>query len=690
MELNLKQIRAELRLFKSYVVNNKTSATDIQELDISSLEKGIAVLNTVPLDVRIEMTELYGIKDEWQNTFHKSFQTVIDTPIEVLVAQQLLHYFSTYGLEILGVFNSDVVYIPSEELSIPDFEGKIKLAVIREISKEELTEKLMALLTSGIALAKTTIDDIMTLSDFIDKDRFDEITNREVKLALYNKYDIVPKQAEEFLKYLIFQLTGSTMLIKSDELITSIKEADEKLIEKYLTAYIRVTGSYDGLATIFRTYKVFILCLKRKDNKKINSIINKIRRASNRCHKPKVPSVLDRLTSIRDMAEDGNTFSWNYKISPERDKPLYNWSKQSFTEKELIAMLDKITVFREIRILNAMRYRVSSKSESVLYKIRNGKTYTEDLPYAIPDTQFEAQKRLIDIVSIHLEDRINQIVKGKTIYIPDNVDYVLPTTEKQFMENYPIGTTITLPRDKNIVVGVHWKNGKERVDLDLHAYTRTGHFGWNAMYTSANDDVVFSGDITDAPAPKGATECYFISSKLKTTSFLLKLKNFTSNSFDVPFELIVAYCDDDEITQNYTINPNNVIAKLNLVLPHDVNAMVRPDQDIALVEVDRGEIKLSLVKYNTSGSISGTNEEVLKRTINYSETYPKAQLHLLEVLKSTDCILTDAPYTDVMEEVKTIDEDGKEEVSYKKKQVPVDFDLSLDSITKDTLIKMLM
>lgn len=683
--MNKEQIQAELRLFKAYAVKTSTKINNVDEV---ALSKGIIIDAQAPADVKAEAIEMYGIKDEWNNTFHKSFQMVLDTPIEVLVAQQIIHYMTTYGFESLGIFSSDTVYIPSEELNIPEFKGNLKLAVINKISETELTEKLMTLLTSGIALSRKTIEDIMVLSDFLDKDKFDDIVNREVKLALYEKYNIVPKNNEEFLKYLVFKLTGSTLMIKNDEMIKSIKNADADLIEKYLRAYVNINGSCDNLARIYRKHKLIFLALKRKDNKKINAIINRIRRRSDKLYKPTEPSILDRLTSIYKTNGTKDVFYWNDKISYDRDSTICELSRRELTLDDLYKMLDKITIFREIRILNALKYRLSANSKSILYKIRNGKTYVEDLPTNINANKYTAQRCLVDLVETHLKARVKEIVDSKTIYVPINTTYMAPTTEKQFLGNFPIGTSITLPRDKNIVVGVHWKNGKDRVDLDLHAYSRSGHFGWNASYYGGND-VVFSGDVTDAPEPKGATECFYISHKAINTSFLLKLKNFTANKYDVPFEFIVASSDDDEIEKNYVINPNNILTKINLTMEYDATTNTRPDQDLALVEVLNDVIKITFVNYSADKTIAGFRNEILEKVISYTENYPLVQTTLNNLLETAECDLCNSSVIETMEEVKTINEDGEEEILYRKKEVPVDFDLSPEAVTKETFIKLL-
>lgn len=98
-------------------------------------------------------------------------------------------------------------------------------------------------------------------------------------------------------------------------------------------------------------------------------------------------------------------------------------------------------------------------------------------------------------------DRISTNVKGKYIYIPNNITYAAPTSEKQFNGNIPAGSYIEVPRIDDLVYGVHWTNlpgdgkyqsrgfygeikpnGEERVDLDLKQMNKNEVFGWDASY----------------------------------------------------------------------------------------------------------------------------------------------------------------------------------------------------------------
>ena len=212
-------MKETLRLFKSYLGERTNGVNQ------DALKYGLLIPASASNEVVKEAISQYG-KDglKWNQTFHKDLEIVKNAPIEDLVIQQLIHYITTYGFEALGCYNSDLVYIPKEKLEVPELDiDNIELINIMPITADELTTKLMVLLTSGIALSKQTIQDIMVLSDYIDKDRFDEIANREIRIALYDKYRIMPKNPENFLRFLIFKTTGDTLKIQSVELINKIK-----------------------------------------------------------------------------------------------------------------------------------------------------------------------------------------------------------------------------------------------------------------------------------------------------------------------------------------------------------------------------------------------------------------------------------------------------------------------------------
>ena len=662
------QIEAELRLFKAY--SQVFDDFPVYE-NTASVDKGILYTATVSEDIKLLAEKMYGIKpEEWNNTFHKSFQTVLDTPIEKLIMQQIVHYFTTYGLESVGAFDSDLVYIPHEKLEIPELEEDIVLTVIKYINENELQEALMTLVTSCIALSKQTVNDVMLLADYIDKTKLDEIKNREIKIAMYDKYNVVPKNNMEFLRFVVYKLTGSTLYIQSNDMIHLIQKADANKKYEYLYNYVRNDDGYKKLAEIYRRNKKIFLAFKVKQpttklDKSINQIINKVSKLASIYHKPIKTNILDNLNSLK-LVKDID----NYRI-------------------EILNELDKVTVFREIRIIDGLRYRLKASIEptdedSIVYRIRNGKIFATNFDRLNTDKSKRVTQMLIDLIERHLEQRVETCFKDKTVYIPDNVNYVAPTSEKQFVGNFPEGSYVEIPRKSRLVVGVHWKNlDNERIDLDLKMMNLTEHYGWNASYLSDRGDIVFSGDVTDAPSPKGATEVFLITNDVIDNSFLIKLNDFTMSKNEVPFEFFVVEFDNGSLNRDFVVDPNKVVFMTHNSFDKVTGNERHASKTLGYVVVNRTSIKIYFKNFeDVKGRISEP-DKVNRNVFNYTDLYSKTQLTLNDLILKCGGKLVSSPNVENLEEVNV---DG--ETLYKKIIRPVDIDLSTDKLTKDSIIKL--
>lgn len=666
------QVKAELRLFKTFTLWDEQDS--FSNKTISSVEKGLLYTRDVTNDIKEIAEELYGVKPEqWNQTFHKSFGTVIDTPIEKLVAQQILHYFTTYGLESLGLYDKDLVYIPKEDLEIPDVEQDIELKVIRNISEEELEKRLMTLLTSGIALSKQTIKDIMTLSDYIDTDKIDDIKNREVKLALYDKYNLVPSDAHEFLRYVTFKTTGQTLFIKSVDMLKLVKKADKEKAYMYFNKYVSTKGGYKKLAEIFLANRQMFLAYKvknaeTKEAKQLNHIINKLDKLRKIYHKPMQKGILDSLGEIKTL-------------------------KEIETKKHQIReALDKATIFREVRILNGLKYRnVASVSmtKSIAYRIRNGKVYATNFE-KLTDRQLRVKEVLYSLIEDHLIKRVTPLIKDKTFYIPENVNYAVPTSEKQFVGEFPEGSYIEIPRENAMVIGVHWYNlDNERVDLDLKMMNLTNSYGWDAQYLSEDGsaDIVFSGDITDAPKPKGACEVFLIKPEYTNKSFLIKLNNFTRNTKTVPFEFFVTKNEKSIVHKSYTVNPNNVVMMTHNKFDNDGitdSSRVVSTLTLGYVNITNTKIQIFFKSFEDIHKRTSSIDEVNKHIFKFTDLSIGTQMKMKDLISKCGGTLLDSPMTEELEEVKT--ENG--EVLYRKVTKKADYDLSVDTLSKDSLIEL--
>ena len=142
----------------------------------------------------------------------------------------------------------------------------------------------------------------------------------------------------------------------------------------------------------------------------------------------------------------------------------------------------------------------------------------------------------------------------------------------------PYGTKIILPEDaKALCIGGHWFNTNKRIDLDFHLNSLNQSFGWNSNFRDDNNNILYSGDMTNAPKPLGAAEVFRISNTkhIKDAYFLSVIGFNTNNNDEVPFDLIITKDIIDLCyfkSKNYefvsaVINPENAISpKINLTL----------------------------------------------------------------------------------------------------------------------------
>lgn len=664
-----------LRLFKGYL-GEKTNNINEKALKYGLLIPDSA--NDEIVDIAIDMYGKDGKK--WNQTFHKDFEIVKNAPIEDLIAQQIIHYITTYGFESLGMYDNDLVYVPREKLEIPELDlENIEFITIKPLTSDELTEKLMTLITSGIALSEQTVEDVKVLSDFINKNRFDEVSNREIKTYLYDKYNIMPKNPDDFLRYMLFKLTGNTLKIQSVDMIYQVRRSDKNKALKMLESYLTDENSYKKLSSIFLRNKQLFLALKVKKEDtaysdikvRMNRIINKLRKMSIIYHKSLPKNILDNVT--------------NRNVTVNLD--------------DLVKELDKITIFREMRILNGIRYRLFGNN-NIVYRIRNGKSYVSTLP----GKTFEYISRLEGLnnfIMSHLISRLSDKVKGKTIYIPENVVYAVPTSEKQFFGDIPEGSYVEVPRNNNVVYGVHWKNickdktyrvlpggfygemstdnGEERVDLDLKQMNKSDVFGWDASYRSSKSDILFSGDITNAELPNGATELFYVGQNAGNVAFLVTLNMFTNNSQDVPFEFVIANATHrSENVSRYALDPNNILYKMDAVIKN-----TERQKTLGLITIS-DTIRFYFNEFSLGSSVATSRrDDITMGAFDYLNSYGKTQLKLNELLKDSGAIIVNEP-TIKTKVIKNVDGNEVSEII----DTPVDLDLSLESITKDAIIDL--
>nr|WP_315029010.1 hypothetical protein [uncultured Chryseobacterium sp.] len=436
--------------------------------------------------------------NDLNKTFHKSWEKIKNTSRIDLFFEQIQHYISTYRSN----FKSEI-YIPKEIVNVPD--TKLIFKVIKAYTVEEMQEKCLSLLKSGMALKEETIDDLLYILhteleyDFTGKEN---IRNKEAIIKIADLYDIYPENPVEFFRYVIYKTTRTTLLIKNEELIENIK------LSKFDPSDLFETFGLEKLAEIFNRFKPLFLAYKNRSSK----TINKISKLSKVYHQPLVSNPLNDATSTLLIESD------------------LHW-------------LEHATPFALFKALSACYQRMYGQ-DTFVYRIRNGKSWVRK------GKNTDVNEMNYDFILRYLQSRFD--LSGKKFYFPENVEFGLPSSEKMFVGNIPTGTRFS---GEKLAVGIYWEDAWGANDLDLSGLNIAGKTGWNASYNQGDGNLMYSGDMTSAP--KGAVEYLYANRGLNIPTLIMN--NVYSGSAECEYKIVVA--KGDAISRDYMMNPNNLFAE---------------------------------------------------------------------------------------------------------------------------------
>ena len=484
--------------------------------------------------------------NDLNKTFHKSWEKIKNSTRWELLMDQIEHYLSTYGSNF-----QDEIYIPNEVLNIPEM--KLTFKVIKAYSVDEMTEKCLSLLKSGIALKEETINDLLYILnkeldyEFTGKEN---IRNKEAIIKIADLYKIYPENPVEFFRYVIFKTTATSLLIKNNTLIESIKES------KFNPSELFENFGLERLAEIFNRFKPLFLAYKSKSPK----TINKISKLSKTYHKPLVSNPLNNATHI---ILDENDLHW----------------------------LDNATPFALFKALSACYLRMYGQ-DTFVYRVRNGKSWVKTgKNSSVNEMNFE-------FILTYLKSRFD--LSGKSFYFPEDVEFGLPTSEKMFVGNIPTGTRFS---GEKLAVGIYWEDAWGAYDLDLSALNIGGKTGWNAAYNQENGNLMYSGDMTSAP--NGAVEYLYANKGLNVPSLIMN--NVYGGNPECGYKIVIG--KGDIMSRDYMMNPNNLFAEVrcNSVQRQTILGMLLPKgekQTFVLLNFGAGH---SHVSGNTEIAVMATN-----------------------------------------------------------------------------------
>jgi hypothetical protein len=186
--------------------------------------------------------------------------------------------------------------------------------------------------------------------------------------------------------------------------------------------------------------------------------------------------------------------------------------------------------------------RQNSVSTAKVYQIRNGKVFTKA---GSPLNGFSTYEKISFLMGIIKE---KYPLSGKKIYIPDDVFYALPTSEKLFVGNVPFGSKFLAD---DISIGVFWRNSGGARDIDVSALSVYGKTGWNSYYNGG--ETLYSGDMTNADPC--AVEYIRTKSEFQS-DHMITANIYSGASEGTTFNIVVGSGSD--VSRESMMDPNNV------------------------------------------------------------------------------------------------------------------------------------
>ena len=425
---------------------------------------------------------------------------------------QLIHYFSTYGMEELFGVQVSKGWLPPVEDTPKEVEDTslLNAKVVELFPSNQMYSTPMRKILSK--KQRMTNPDVEIMEECLKNVSLEEIKDisvpfkENIQLIFNNVMDnkeIEKEKATELL-YNVCQHTGDVLKCsheflkdKNFRIPTSQKRAIVKLIEKY--------PSSDLAGNIMLSHKREAL------NKKVLKSIS----YNDMSRSPKHKEI------VKDF-RDGNIKSWEgkakeyifngdentLKFCSQRPGMLLRWSawlmRLGLDPKEaLIENASKLSMPTLVELLNHFGQDFDKSIELALNSdkrelLEQNKTQANEMIEMLKEVVEEKMKTM---------DAVAQDISGKKVYFDqENIDFnqsVLCGSQSSNGGYLRKGMAVKIPENaKYLRFFVYW-NDKKRVDVDLHAVSLTKeqneiHVGWNSNFR--DNGIVFSGDITHSDA----------------------------------------------------------------------------------------------------------------------------------------------------------------------------------------------
>ena len=692
-----KQLKIQLDmidLFNKVTINNEiNNDLDFQALKLM-VEHGIVLnldfLKSIQTNKQLEfvtkLTEKYGASNvAIQSSFYKLMSSVENASEFELLLNQLIHYSA---LNENGSLKSTDLYEPekveNQELfknANDDYSTIFKH--IEVITHEEAQELIKNMICSSAPLDSEDVSELKFL--LIEFFNIDEIVNlnihnKELMCQLfdyinenlsYQKYQFVPKDPIEFLRYVVYSLTNSTLLIKNKELynslLFSIENDDEKLYD-LLSSYVYY-HDIKNLASIFNRFKPIFMTLKTKNTK---SIINKISRLSKKYHKGMVRDKLANAIDMLDKKELSLDELIKYINEKEPDAyqlvKLYNASSlklyRLYDSLRDSKYYDKSSKKFDVSKLTHDDNIVIDQYVSNLYKVRNGKTFIKSennqLRFNRTDhtlyNYIDIYLKLQDYLEKLLIEKTNKNLKNYVIRLDelnDFVSYKVPTSSKNFIGHVPEFSVVKLDANLNTSLGVTWQEEMD-LDLSLHDINSQEYLAWNNQKRSNDDTILFSGDMVGLGGNNYANESMYIDHTNKDNlSFGMTTYNsYNFESSGCKYKLSIS----DNVNKNNYANIKNIKINLPLTSSYDSSYIAH-----SFIHEHENKNERWFVINETKTGFSVVNKpDLSKASLDAVKSKSYANLKLNELIEKSDVLVArnEDEYKDFInwcKDLKTID-----------------------------------
>ena len=474
---------------------------------------------------------IQSISGNVNSTFYQNWEDVTSKTRFELFIDQLIHYVTTYGANFAQEGNG---YVPNATPVGPVYISLFKdYKVIMPCTEEDVYNRCMDMLTSGIAMKQNTIETIVdyvveyvTVNDLLKSGEFDidVIANREALTLLCDELGIAPNKKFDLFRYIMYKTTGSTLIIKNKATINAIIRSTTQfdfntLSEKQLIS----------LASIFYRFKPLFLAFKKTYNSHayystpITSrnapVINKIRRMAPKYHTPLEESVISTMLG------------------------------KVYDSTVIIETATQMNTFQIIRLMNTIIERLNHTDEKAMYIVRNGKMFVKDSKSYNGSGMIMYYVTVFNILKNELVSRLSE--KATYVKYPKNMVLACPTSEKNFVGDLPFGTYMDL-QNADSFVGIYWREEWGTHDFDLSVLSLDGNkIGWNADYYSNNQDIIYSGDMTSA-RPE-ATEIMLFKKGAQDGLVMVNRYNGRDGS---KFRFFGGVEPNMNLKRNYMVDPN--------------------------------------------------------------------------------------------------------------------------------------